>query len=252
MYYSDKYFQTLKEDYLKLEKTLTKELKSLPKGKLVGRGKYFLWVYENDGKRIRKGITKNEKKIYELARKEYIEKALIRIHHNKSTLEEMAPAPILGNIVSEMQGVYERLDTKYFAEKNSEEWAEADFDSNPYYKEERTQVTGFGLHVRSKSECIIAEELYRRKYQFRYEAPLSIEGKNFYPDFTIKLPNGNIVYWEHCGLVADSDYMLKHDRKMERYREIGVAPWRNLIVTYDDEKGNIDGRKIKAMIEGWL
>lgn len=55
-------------------------------------------------------------------------------------------------------------------------------------------------------------------------------------------PDGSLLSWEHCGLVGDPSYMFKHKRKLEQYEEYGIVPWRNLIVTYDDEKGNIDGR----------
>ncbi len=50
-------------------------------------------------------------------------------------------------------------------------------------------------------------------------------------------PDGRTVYWEHCGLPGNQEYMKRHKRKLESYEEVGIVPWENLIVTYDDENG---------------
>ena len=56
-----------------------------------------------------------------------------------------------------------------------------------------------GDYVRSKSELIIANELYANKISYEYEKPLILNGyaNPFYPDFTIcTSKEKRIVYWE--------------------------------------------------------
>ena len=77
---------------------------------------------------------------------------------------------------------------------------------NPYKKAELIHDTGLGFFTRSKSEAIIARRLFAHGLYFEYEAPLRIMGlfgwwKNIYPDFTIYLDDGKVIYLEHVGLL---------------------------------------------------
>jgi len=109
-----------------------------------------------------------------------------------------------------------------------------------YMPEGRTHITSRGLRVRSKSEVLIAEKLYEYGIDFRYEEVLKIGKYTFVPDFTVRRRDGKVFYWEHCGRTSDEEYMTRHRRKMELYEIAGIVPWDNLIVTYDDEEGNIN------------
>ena len=55
-------------------------------------------------------------------------------------------------------------------------------------------------------------------------------------------------YWEHCGLTSNSQYMSHHKWKLDIYEEMGIVPWKNLIVTYDDENGNLNIPLIESEI----
>ena len=79
-------------------------------------------------------------------------------------------------------------------------------------------MTSFGLKVRSKSEVFIAEKLYERKINFKYEIPLSAGGKTYYPDFTIYFGTKEI-YWEHFGMLSDDTYAQKTDIKIKWYKK---------------------------------
>lgn len=58
-----------------------------------------------------------------------------------------------------------------------------------------------------------------------------------------------LMYWEHCGMVNDPAYMRHHKWKLKMYEKAGIVPWKNLILTYDNEQGNIDARIIDAEIK---
>ncbi|APJ03832.1 hypothetical protein [Silvanigrella aquatica] len=79
-------------------------------------------------------------------------------------------------------------------------------------------MTSFGLKVRSKSEVFIAEKLYEKKINFKYEQPLSAGEKTYYPDFTIYLGNKEF-YWEHFGMLSDENYALKTEIKIKWYKK---------------------------------
>jgi hypothetical protein len=77
-------------------------------------------------------------------------------------------------------------------------------------------LTSFGLKVRSKSEVFIAEKLYEKKISFKYEEPLSAQGKTYYPDFTIEIGKKK-YYWEHFGMLNDKQYARKTKIKIKWY-----------------------------------
>lgn len=132
------------------------------------------------------------------------------------------------------------------------EWANEPFVQSDYHPEEKRHVTRNGLRVRSKSEVLIAEKLYDYGIPFRYEAVLIICGVSFSPDFTVRRADGKVFYWEHFGLTGDSDYMNHQNRKLRAYAGCGIVPWDNLIITYDNSRGDINLRVIDHEIQGKL
>jgi len=67
--------------------------------------------------------------------------------------------------------------------------------------------TSKGDKVASKSEVIIANLLFHHGIKYEYELPLEHEkGKTIKPDFTITLPNGRVIFWEHLGLLGTETY----------------------------------------------
>ena len=129
-------------------------------------------------------------------------------------------------------------------------WARAQFEQSTYKIEQRTQRTSQGLLVRSKSEALIAEKLYEFGVPFRYEQVLHIGCRDYFPDFTVRnTRSGKLFYWEHLGLVNNKEYMESCRRKLATYENAGIAPWDNLITTYDDENGNLDLQFVESIIK---
>jgi len=107
-----------------------------------------------------------------------------------------------------------------------------------------------GELVRSKSEVIIANALYYNGLDYVYESELVLEGKVKRPDFKIEDYDMGIVwYWEHCGMMTDPGYKKRWEEKKKFYEKNGIIEGKNLIVTYDDEKGGLDASKIQQIIE---
>lgn len=89
--------------------------------------------------------------------------------------------------------------------------------------------TESGIWVRSKSEVIIANILYRSSMDFQYEEKLYYNDSQWKePDFTIR-HNGKTWYWEHLGLLGDEQYNENWQEKKQIFKDLGV--WDNVITT---------------------
>lgn len=218
----------------------------------------YLWAVKNeDGRMLRKGVTKDTEFVRKMARKAYLKKALGIVERDIEVMERavrcfvpVSPEDILNSIPS----AYRDLPAEYFFNKNRTggDWANSEYEQSNYMPENKVHLTSKGLYVRSKSEAIIAEELYKHKVPFHYEEVLKIGENIVIPDFTIKNHAGEICYWEHCGLTGDPEYMQRHNEKLRLYEEVGIVPWKNLIVTYDDEDGKINIAIVESEIANKL
>lgn len=128
---------------------------------------------------------------------------------------------------------------------------------NPYRREDLIHKTSYGLQVRSKGEIMIAEILYAAGFEFYYEKALKLMDENgnvkvVYPDFTILLGQGKIVYWEHKGMMGNADYFLHDQEKMLLYYQNDIYEPKNLIVTKDGADGSFDFEAIQRLVYGFL
>ncbi|CVK20104.1 RecQ family ATP-dependent DNA helicase [Sporomusa sphaeroides] len=88
-----------------------------------------------------------------------------------------------------------------------------------------------GDRVRSKSEVIIANLLAKNSIAYEYEKKLEYEkGKWIEPDFTITLPDGRDLYWEHLGMLGVESYDKRWLEKQDIYDKFYKG---KLIVTYE-------------------
>lgn len=127
---------------------------------------------------------------------------------------------------------------------------------NPYHLEQKTTITSFGLAVRSKSEGLIAEFLYKEGIDFEYEEELIVintreEPEIYYPDFTIRTKAGEKIFWEHWGLLNKIYYRDNNFDKLTNYYYEGILSGKNLIITMEREGGGIDMEAITRNVS-WL
>ena len=119
-----------------------------------------------------------------------------------------------------------------------------------FYEEKMIHKTVRGELVRSKSEVIIANALHYNGLDYEYEPELKLEDKVKRPDFKIEdYDTGVVWYWEHCGMMTDPQYKKRWEDKKKFYEKNGIVEGKNLIVTYDDEKGGLDSDKIQQIIK---
>ncbi len=133
---------------------------------------------------------------------------------------------------------------------------------NPYNRDELVHTVSNGLMVRSKNEMLIAEMLILYDVKFYYEKALELtkthvrhdgsvwyEKVTVYPDFTIYLPDGTVIYWEHAGLMDNPGYRARHFEKIGLYYDNNIYEPKNLIVTMDGKGKPFDNAAIKRIIQ---
>lgn len=217
------------------EKSIIEDyLMDLPKGRLKIRKKggkryYYHWL---EGKE--KGITRNKELVNKLRFRRELEKELMRIEEEKlsitKTLEKLADI---------------REDDAL-----ARKWLEEPWEKYAAYPDKLLYRTKSGIMVRSKSEKIIADMLYEYGLPFRYECGIECDGEYLWPDFVIRKKNGEIVIWEHMGLMSRPDYYYKNIEKIKKYRSVGFVQHKNLICTWEEDLYDIE--ELKKIIEKFL
>lgn len=234
-----------------------RNLQKLPTGRLAQRRGYYYRRDNVEGKARETYILKSNKQLIEqLQTRAYIEKATAVIEANTSAMREFLKKyknfdPLS---IRELLGkTYQMLPEKCYTLcgiHDYDHWDEEVFLSNPFYSENLTMTTIKGEKVRSKSEIDIANQLFLNGIKYRYECQCQVGATTFFPDFAILAPKDyKIYYWEHFGMTNNESYMEKADRKLAEYKAHGIVPWKNLIVTYDDESGNLNSKIISNIID---
>ena len=223
------------ENYTYLLQELKSEWNLLPKGALITRGTQY-YVYEK-GKKDR-GITRQPKKIMQLARRKYVE-VLIRslTDYLASPLKDSHSFnfPTHKEIVTSLPNAYQDLPDTYFYQTSLTSWLQQSIPL-PRYPEARCYPTKAGYLVRSKEEVFISDALTDHGIPHQYELPYQTSNGVFRPDFTIKNPyTGKTIIWEHHGAFHVEKYGESAHRKILSYTKAGLLLNDTLIVTYSDD-----------------
>ena len=130
------------------------------------------------------------------------------------------------------------------------EWKTAGYEKNMNRTDASVQRTLCGIMVRSKSEAIIADQLYNHGIPFRYESLIDINEKAYYPDFTILHPRTlKQIVWEHFGMMSNPSYRYNAFKKLSVYSDGGLKLDTDLIVTFEWNDSPLDPLYVSAIIE---
>ena len=133
------------------------------------------------------------------------------------------------------------------------DWSHASYERNQNHSEHLLHKSNSGNFLRSKSEAIIDMLLYMHRIPFRYECALYLGNITIFPDFTIRHPQtGNFYYWEHFGLMDNSNYAQKTYSKLQLYNSHGIIPSIQLITTFETMEKPIDVDSISKIIEHYF
>lgn len=260
----------LKEALLKKEKELNEmitqleeSLRDAPEGRLRiahcgKKPQYYYHSKETEagfqgGQYIRK---ENEELAYRLAQKDYESKLL------ETAEKELVPVKkfLKDYDAEKLAKVYERMNPCrrkivmpqiITDEMFVEQWRKAEFQGNPFAEGSAEIYTEKGERVRSKSEKIIADMLYRHGILYRYEYPVALQGLGtVYPDFTIlNLKERKEIYWEHLGMMDNPEYCERALYKLNCYTKNGIMLGDRLLISHETSKRPLETAVIEKMME---
>lgn len=158
---------------------------------------------------------------------------------------------------------YERLMSEQLAEINRaqsgcadnelEKWVGLEYEKNKSHPEHLIVKGTQGKFVRSKSEAIIDKALFIHGIPFHYEEKLILGENIIYPDFTIRhQKTGQFYYWEHMGMMDNSDYINHACQKIRIYCENGIIPTVNLILTCETKDHPLDMDYVETIIREYF
>ena len=164
-------------------------------------------------------------------------------------LQETEPLEIYRKIGKGKQRLVEPIEVSN--EDYRKTWEKFEYIRKPFEENAPEIYTDRGERVRSKSEKIIADKLYREGIAYRYECPLEIPYVGtIYPDFTIldEANRRNILY-EHFGLMDNEDYVNNAIAKLQQYSRQGYTLGDNLFVTMETSARPLDSRMVNNIIK---
>ena len=192
-----------------------------------------------------------------LAQKDYDRQVLEAICNNIRLMEKFRKA-LLQNDISR---IYAKLhparqalikpavttDNEFAAAWQSKPFTPKDMDFGSF-------TTAKGERVRSKSENLIADTLYRLDVPYRYEAPVKIKGwGKVYPDFTcLNKRTRQEFIWEHFGMMDDPDYARRAVSKIQKYAQNGYTIGNNLLATFESNETPLSSEHVMRVAQAAL
>lgn len=133
------------------------------------------------------------------------------------------------------------------------EWRAVSYDGKEFREGAAEHYTLRGERVRSKSEVMIANALFRAGIDYRYEAPLLLGSQLVYPDFTIlRMADRKTLFWEHAGLIDDADYRNDLLSRIVIYEENGFFSGEDLILTAETQKRPLNIRDVQRVVNHYF
>jgi len=254
----------MRKEYLtQLRMEKEKILKTSPEGLLRvcchgNRTQYYL---RNNPKDFN-GVyipRKNEDLVRKLAQKDYDARILKNAEKEIKVIEEFLshyPSVCVEQIYENLHKERRKMirPIKESIEEYVYNWENVEYQGKFFDDDIPEIYTAKGERVRSKSEMIIADLLNGEKIPYRYEYPIRLKGwGKVYPDFIVlSVKKRKEIYWEHFGMMDDSDYVEKALNKILHYEENGIFQGENLIITYETRKNPINQKHIKRIIQRYL
>ena len=249
-----------------------KALKAAPVGNLrISKSNGAVQYYQKSTAEKTGGhyiLSKNKKLAQQLAQKEYDKKVLEAANRElkllNHTLHQYEQLQLRSKIVEKIFSKHTKLRQKLIKpvhlpdETFAAQWLSLSYEKKSFAEDSLKYATARGDFVRSKSENIIADTLYRMSIPYRYEFPLELKTEDgrrikLHPDFCcLNLKTRQEFYWEHFGMMDDQDYAEKAVAKLKLYAHNGIFPGRNLIISTESSTQPLSTKVIEKIAREFL
>ncbi|QRK05245.1 AAA family ATPase [Archangium violaceum] len=201
---------------------------------------YALTVHKAQGSEFRKVFVVLPKSCRLLSR-ELLYTALTRSREQLVLLVEGGDASILFDLTRPERSETARRNTNLFTGVVRAGETEVPYAENLIH---RTQK---GHLVRSKSELVIANLLFQLDIPYEYERVCegTAEPGRLRPDFSFVTPDGDLVLWEHLGMMDRTDYRRGWEWKRGWYQRNGFMVGKTLFTSQEDARGGLDSAALE-------
>ena len=176
-----------------------------------------------------KNSGKSPTKTTAISKKEYYLYSLENYHYRRAADELAEIDNLLKTQAKRAEGYLKKLE-QYNRDLAKISKVQPLSKPSNYHSEHLIYETARGEKVRSKSEAIIADTLYKYGICYFYEP--AFNGWSVLPDFYIRDNiSGRSIIWEHFGMTDETDYEQKCFQKIVFYAKNGFILGDNLIIT---------------------
>lgn len=139
-----------------------------------------------------------------------------------------------------------------------EEFENEEYEGKTFDEDDTTEYyTIKGERVRSKSEKIIADELFRYGIPYKYEMPIDLQllrgTIKVYPDFTaLNKRTGKKYIIEHFGMMDNQQYYDNAMLKLDTYERNDILLGDKLLVLHETSNQPLNTRNLDKYIEMYL
>lgn len=138
-----------------------------------------------------------------------------------------------------------------------DQWTATPYEGKAFAEDAIFQRTERGEKVRSKSEKMIADLLFKLRIPYKYECPLELSlseqspvSRIIYPDFTLlDIKHRQEIYLEHFGLLEKDDYKKGTVWKLNAYAANGFFPGDRLLFFWEGENIPLNLSHLTAMLK---
>ena len=267
---------------------IRKTLKNMPGGKLSVSvehgGLSFYRITYGKEKAAKRRINRNERMVYKLANKAYLEEKAERLAYNikcfekcEKKLQSLDPQDIIVSLPKN----YDRLDyarvldpessasqlswpnpsrdpdvypveaALYITDMDQDEWASMAYCENTKEIHNKTHRSNRGILCRSKGEGSILDLLDDMKLRYHYDETVLVDHCRISPDYIIMRSDGKLFYLEHRGWNGP-EYDNHNMWKDNQYHAAGIVLGRNYLITFDKPDGSADTELIRRQLENML
>lgn len=106
-----------------------------------------------------------------------------------------------------------------------------------------------GHLVRSKSELVIANMLFQRGISYEYERVCEggvVPGR-LRPDFSFVTADGDLILWEHLGMLSRPDYKKGWEWKRTWYQKNGFVEGKTLFTSTEEDGKGLDSIRLREI-----
>lgn len=250
-----------------VEGMLSKRLSRAPAGVLnVSPHRGGFQYFRVTAKTGRKGEYIPERKMSlasAIAQRDYDAKMLAEIQRQRGALEKCVAkydVSVAENLYAQLHPARRSLVAPlvYPDDDFVARWSAVNYSGRGFDADGPMLMTARGERVRSKSEIIIADALFRRGIPYRYEYPheLLLAGARnrkrivVYPDFTcLNVRTHREIVWEHFGMIDVPEYCQNMASKMEMYLQNGFCMGKNFVMTTETHDRPLNSMMVEAMLE---